>query len=111
MKSSFQDKICLIKEFQNLLYSPACDIQFIKEKIEKIKDSLSPNEIDHQLILAFSLDYHKIPIYKSLLSKSNLGEKDFIHFDQELLFHLFRSNISFPILVITKKSEESKIKK
>ena len=53
------------------------------------------------MILAFSLDYAKIPIFKSLLSKSNLEEKDFIHFDQELLFHLLQSNISFPLLVIT----------
>ena len=81
---------------------PCCDQLSVKEKIEEIKDFFSPSEIDHQLILAFSLDYAKIPIFKSFLSKSNLEEKDFIRFDQELLFHLLQSNISFPLSVITK---------
>ena len=98
------DKINLKKDFQSILFSPCCDQLSVKEKIEEIKDFFSPSEIDHQLILAFSLDYAKIPIFKTLLSKSNLEEKDFIHFDQELLFHLLQSNISFPLSVITKKN-------
>ena len=73
----------------------------IKEKIEEVKQVLSPNELDSEFILAFSLDYTKIPFFKSFLSKTYLKEKDFLHFDQELFFHLFQSNISFPILAMT----------
>ena len=99
---SCPNKTNLIKDFQSIIFWLCCDQLSVKEKIEEIKDFFSPSEIDHQLILAFSLDYAKIPIFKSLLSKSNLEEKDFIHLDQELLFHLLQSNISFPISVITK---------
>ena len=70
----------------------------IKEKIEEIKNCLSPNQIDHQLILAFSLNYNKIRILAPYLSKSTLESSDFIHFDQELLYHLLTLDISFPIL-------------
>ena len=92
--------IWLIKDFQSIIFSPYFDLLSVKEKIEEIKDFFSPTEIDHQLILSFSLDYAKIPIFKSFLSKLNLEEKDFIHFDQELLFHLLQSNISFPLSII-----------
>ena len=102
MDSCPPNKTNLIKDFQSIIFSPCCDQLSVKEKIEEIKEFFPPNEIDHQLILAFSLYYAKIPIFKSLLSKSNLEEKDFIHFDQELLFHLLQSNISFPLSVITK---------
>ena len=100
MNPNTQNDICLIKNFQNIIFSPNCNDLFINEEFNEEKTFFSPNEIDHQLILSFSLDYHKIPIFKSLLSKSNLEEKDFFHFDQELLFHLIQSNISFPILSI-----------
>ena len=102
MDSCPSKKTNLIEDFQSIIFSPCWDQLSVKEKIEEIKDFFSPSEIDHQLILAFSLDYAKIPIFKSLLSKLNLEEKDFIHFDQELLFHLLQSNISFPLSVITK---------
>ena len=102
MDSSFPKNIPLIKDFQDIIFSSTYDILLIKEKIEEIENFFSSSEIDHQLILAFSLDYDKIPSFKSLLSKSNLEEKDFIHFDQELLFHLLQSHISFPLSVITK---------
>ena len=104
MDSSPQNKISLIKDFQDIIFSPHYDILLIKEKMEEIKSFLSPSQIDHQLILAFSLDYNKIPCFKSLLSKSNLEEKDFIHYDQELLFHLLKSNILFPLSVIPKNA-------
>ena len=107
MDSCPSNKINLIKDFQSIIFSPCLDQ--IKEKIEEIKDFFSPSEIDHQLILAFSLDYEKIPIFKSLLSKSNLEEKDFIHFDQELLFHLLQSNISFPLSIIKKNIQEEQL--
>ena len=84
------NKINLIKNFQSIIFSPCCDQLSVKEKIKEIEDFFSPSEIDHQLILSFSLDYGKIPIFKFLLSKSNLEEKDFIHFDQQLLFHLLQ---------------------
>ena len=95
MDSCPPNKTNLIKDFQSIIFSPCWDQISVKEKIKEIKDIFLPSEIDHQLILAFSLDYAKIPIFKSFLSKSNLEEKDFIHFDQELLFHLLQSNISF----------------
>ena len=94
MDSSFPKNIPLIKDFQDIIFSSTYDILLIKEKIEEIENFFSSSEIDHQLILAFSLDYDKIPSFKSLLSKSNLEEKDFIHFDQELLFHLLQYFIS-----------------
>ena len=107
MDSSFPNNISLIKDFQDIIFSPHYDILLIKEKMEEIKNFLSPSQIDHQLILAFSLDYDKIPSFKSLLSKSNLEEKDFIYFDQELLFHLLKSNISFPLSVISQNARNT----
>ena len=37
-----------------------------------------------------------------MLSEPKIEEKEFIHEDQELLFHLLKNNISFPISMITK---------
>ena len=105
------NNMTLAIDFQNIIFSPNYDLLLIKEKIEEIKNFYSPSQIDHQLILAFSLDYNNIPMFKSLLSKSNLEEKDFIHFDQELLFHLLQSNILFPLSVITKNFRNSGNKK
>ena len=109
MDSCPSKKTDLIKDFQSIIFSSCFDILSVKEKIEEIKDFFSPSEIDHQLILGFSLDYAKIPIFKSLLSKSNLEGKDFIHFDQELLFHLLQSNISFPLSIIKNNIKEEKL--
>ena len=69
MDSCPSNKTNLIKDFQSIIFSPSCDQLFVQEKIEEIKDFFSPSEIDHQLILAFSLDYAKIPIFKSLLTE------------------------------------------
>ena len=100
------------EEIQNLLFSPNSDLELIKEKIEEIKGSLSPNAIDRQLILAFSLNYNKIPILTPLLSKTTMNANDFVHFDQILLFHLLQVNISFPISVmIPKRGRKLKIEK
>ena len=98
MDSCLQNKhLCLCKQFQSSIFSSNCDLQYVKEKIEEVKSFLSPSEIDHQLILAFSLSYNKIPLFQPILSKSSFKVKDFIHFDQEFLFHLIQSNISFPL--------------
>ena len=51
MDSCPSNKTNLIKDFQNIIFSPCCDqFSVIKEKIEEIKDFFSPSEIDHQLI-------------------------------------------------------------
>ena len=97
--------LCLCKQFQSIIFSSNCDLVSVKEKIEEVKSFLSPSEIDHQLILAFSFDYNKIPLFQPLLSKSILKIKDFIHFDQEFLFHLIQSNISFPLMQLNRKNK------
>ena len=57
------------KEFQSLLFSSQVDIQAIKSFIKEHQNALSPAQIDHQIILAFSFNYEKIPIFAPLLSK------------------------------------------
>ena len=91
-----------LKELQSLLYSSAIDVQVLRTKITELKDTLSPKVIDRQLILSFFLNYEKMPILIPLLSKTQLEEKDFIHFDQELIFHLMENNVSFPDSVFKK---------
>ena len=90
--------------FQHLLFSSSIDIQLIRTKITELINKYSDQTIDHQLILAFSLDYQKIPLFLPFLSEPRIEENSFIHFDQELLFNLLQNNISFPISIISKYS-------
>ena len=104
-----EDKLCMLKDFQNLLFSTNYNQILIKEKFDEIKNFLQPTQIDHQLILAFSLDYGKIDTLIPFLSKPIIEEREFIHCDHELLFHLLQSNISFPISVITNSIKKNLI--
>ena len=100
---SVKGTIDLIKDFQNLLFSSILDIQLIQTKIQELKNFLSIKAIDHQIILAFSLNYEKIPLLSSFLSEPKIEEDEFIHFDQDFLFHLAKNDISFPFSVIYRK--------
>ena len=93
-----------LKDFQSLIFSSSIDTQLIRAKINELKKSFSQQMIDHQLILSFSLNYERIPILSSFLSKCEIKETEFIHYDQELFFHLLKNNISFPISIIVKKN-------
>ena len=104
-----EDQLCMLKDFQNLLFSTNYNQILIKEKFDEIKNFLQPTQIDHQLILAFSLDYGKIDTLIPFLSKPIIEEREFIHCDHELLFHLLQSNISFPISVITNSIKKNLI--
>ena len=91
----------MIKEIQSLLYSTNLDTNQIKTKIDESKKTLSIKALDHQIILAFSINYEKIPILVPFLSKPEIEKKDFVHFDQELLFHLLTQKISFPLSILS----------
>ena len=75
-------------------------IQTIKANIAELKKEFSIKEIDYQIIIAFSLNYEKIPVLLPLLSEPKIEEKFFfVHNDQMLLFHLLKNNVSFPLSI------------
>ena len=90
---------------QKILYSDCVNVDLLKTLIEDLKKKYSSSaiDIDHQLILAFSLDYTKIPILIPFLSKKSLNKTDFIHADQEFLFRLIEADISFPLIILFEK--------
>jgi len=89
-----------MKDFQSLLFSSQLDIQAIKANINELKNQFAIKEIDYQIILAFSLNYEKIPLLLPLLSEPKIEERLFIHNDQTLLIHLLKNNISFPLSIV-----------
>ena len=86
-----------LQDFQSFIFSSTIDSQLLSTKIQT---DISPKVIDHQLILSFSLKYERIPILSPFLSQPKIEKNEFIHCDQELLFHLLKNNISFPISII-----------
>ena len=65
-------------------------------------------EIDRELIFAFSLDYQKIPVLIPFLSKKSMGKNQFIHFDQDFLTLLLKNGIDFPVQDILFNEEQKK---
>ena len=51
-------------------------------------------------MLAMSLHYEQISLLAPLLTKSKIQLKDFLHFDQELIFLLLQAKIQIPISFI-----------
>ena len=92
-----KQKLKLIQDFQSLLFSSESEQGLITSFIEQHQTDLSLKEFDHQLVLAFSLNYEKFPVLAPLLSKPKIQPKDFLHFDQKLILLLLQANISFPI--------------
>ena len=90
-------KLKILIEFQSLLFSSESTQIDIKSFIEKHYNDLSQAEIDHQLVLAMSLNYKKISDLAPLLSKSEIPSIDILHFDQTLIFLLLQAKIQFPI--------------
>ena len=91
-----------MKSLQSLLFSSKLDIQAIENNINELRNKFSVKEIDKQIILAFSLNYEKIPVLLPLLSEPKIEKRFFIHNDQILLFHLLKHNISFPLSMVFK---------
>ena len=98
-----QEDLSDLLSLQNLLYSDSIDVNSLQITLEDLKKKYSIQDIDHQLILAFSLDYSKIPTLIPFLSKKFLNKDDFIHADQELIFHLIEADITFPLLILWEK--------
>ena len=86
-----------MKEFQDILYSYPIDKEKLTKQIENLRTICSNEEIDRELIFAFSLDYQKIPILIPFLSKKSMERNQFIHFDQEFLTILLKYGIGFPV--------------
>ena len=101
-----QEDLSDLLELQKVLYSDDINRDSLQTLIQNLQKKYSLKDIDHQLILASSLDYKKIPILLPLLSNKSMENVDFIHADQEFLFHLFQINISFPISVLWEKCME-----
>ena len=60
------------------------------EKVYGTK-TYSKEEIDQELIIAFSLNYERIPVLIPFLSKKYLEKNQLIHYDQDLLTILLKS--------------------
>ncbi|MBR4634713.1 hypothetical protein IKO50_07390, partial [bacterium] len=101
-----QDDLSDLLSLQELLYSEAIDTSSLQVFLEEIKKKYSIKEIDHQIILAFSLDYSRIPILIPFLSRKTLEKVDFIHADQEFIYQLIQAKISFPLLILWEKCLE-----
>jgi len=91
----------MIQDLQNLLFSSILNVQEIKWKIDELKTIFSAPKIDRQIILAFSLNYEKIPILLPFLSEPKIDEGAFFHYDHLLLSHLIENNISLPNSIFT----------
>ena len=103
-----------MKEFQDILYSYPINKEKLTKQIENLRTICSNEEIDRELIFAFSLDYQKIPILIPFLSKKSLEKNQFIHFDQEFLTILMKNGIDFPvqdILFFEEYEEEKKVRR
>ena len=101
-----------MKELQDILYSSPIDKEKLTKQIENLRTICSNEEIDRELIFAFSLDYQKIPILIPFLSKKSLEKNQFIQCDQEFLTILMKNGIEFPvedILGLKKRGEEKKV--
>ena len=94
---NLDQKLTILIDFQNLLFSSDSNQTSIESFITQHKNDLSQAEIDHQLVLALSLNYDKISILAPLLSKPEIKTGDILHFDQTLIFLLLQANIRFPI--------------
>ena len=86
-----------MKELQDILYSYPIDKEKLTQQIEKLRPVSSNEEIDRELIIAFSLNYQKIPILIPFLSKKSLEKNQFIHNDQDFLTILMKNGIDFPV--------------
>ena len=86
-----------LQDFQNTIFSSIIDTHLLSTKVQ---NGISPKVINNQLILSFSLNYERISILSPFLSEPKIEKNEFIHYDQELLLHLLKNNISFPISII-----------
>ena len=87
----------LIKDFQSILFSSQLDPESIRSYINQHQNEMKMRDFDHQIILAFSLNYENFHILAPLLSKPEIQPRDIFHFDQKLILLLLQANISFPI--------------
>ena len=101
-----QENLSDLIQLQELLYSNSIDTNSLQTLLKNFQKKYSSKEIDHQLILAFSLDYTKVPILVPFLSNKFMTSNDFIHADQELLNQLIESNVIFPLMVLWEKCLE-----
>ena len=101
-----QENLSDLLHLQELLYSNSIETSSIKSFLGDLQKKYSNSDIDHQLILAFSLDYSKIPILAPFLSTKSMKSVDFIHADQEFIYQLIEANFIFPLKVIWEKCME-----
>ena len=87
-------KLEQLNDFQSLIFSSDINTKLVISKFNELKNSFSPENIDYQIILSFSLNYERISILSTFLSKLDIKKDELIHTDQELLFHLLKNNIS-----------------
>ncbi len=104
-------KIRELEDLQSILYFDPIDQEKLNIQIENVKtNSICSSEIiDKELIMAFSLNYERIPVLIPFLSKNSLEKNQFIHYDQDLLTILMKNDIDFPvsdILGLEKEEEE-----
>lgn len=101
-------------DFQNILYSHPLDIEKLKMIIQKMSNNISPDEIDHELILAFSLNFDLVPILVPFLFKKVLDSSDLLyHHDPLLLLKLKHSgalsdSVKIPQRYLNDGSDEDK---
>ena len=88
-----------MKEFQDILYSYPIDRENLTKRIEYFRTICSNEEIDHELIMAFSLNYQRIPVLIPFLSNKSIQKNQFIHFDQDLLTILLKIKLIFLFLI------------
>ena len=78
---TYQEDLSDLQQLHEILYSDSIDVNSLKSLLEDLKKKYPAKEIDHQLILAFSLDYSRIPILVPFLSNKSMKSVDFIHAD------------------------------
>ena len=79
-----------MKELQEVIYSYPIDQGKLTQQIERLRTTYSNEEIDHELIMAFSLNYQRISVLITFLSNKSIEKNQFIHFDQDLLTILLK---------------------
>ena len=101
-----QENLSDLLHLQELLYSETIETNSLQSFLEELEKKYSIKDIDHQIILAFSLDYSRIPILLPFLSKKRMEKNDFIHADQEFIYQLIEAKVSFPLIIIWEKCME-----
>ena len=94
-----------LQDLQDILYKDPIDQEKLTNIVEDLRATYSKEEIDQELIIAFSLNYERISVLIPFLSKKSISKNQLIHYDQDLLTILLKNGFDFPVDDILKNKK------